>query len=147
MSIYHSDDQPHPPGPGRRVSLDFGGAQTGDISAGNISGGDQISGSSISVNDPGIWLEFVRDYLWTTDQARTKRDDELAAELVAARRELLDLGREFTIYQAGMRNHLDALRQQQQAALQQLADRARINRLLAVAALLLAAVAVASGFL
>lgn len=101
------------------------GAQSGDQTHRDSAGGDIIT-----TNDPGPWLAFIRSYLHDADQQRTKRDDELAAELVAAQSALDRLSEQFDIYQHFVSNRLAVD-----------AARASTTRLLAVAALVVAVVA------
>lgn len=106
----------------QRVRLDQSGAQTGDQTYGHIAGGD--------INDPGPWLR----YLWDLDQARTRRDDELLHEIREGKRAMARLSDEFELYQATIGSRLAALAAEQ-----------RTDRLLAVAALVLAVLALAVG--
>ena len=111
-----------PDGTPRRAALDATGQQAGDQTFGNVAGGD--------INDPGPWLEFMRGYLHDLDQRRTRRDDELAHELKEARAAVEHLQAMFSAYQRFVSDRFAAD-----------ATRRATDRLIAVAALLVAVAA------
>jgi hypothetical protein len=90
-----------------------------------------VAGGNISTNDPGPWLEFVRGYLHDLDQRRTRRDDELGQEIILAHKAMDRLSDEFDLYRDGIR-----------AALTAAMVYARTTRLIAVAALVAAVIAI-----
>lgn len=106
--------------------IDKSGSQGGDEQIGNVAGGN------ISHNDPGPWLAFVRGYLHDLDQQRNRRDEELAAELAAARKAMARLSDEFELYQEAIGNRMAYV-----------LDALRLARLVAAAALLVACAALA----
>lgn len=102
--------------------------------AGSSQAADQkieAAGRDIHSNDPGPWLAFIRGYLVELDQQRNKRDDALGQELKDALTALEKLGSQFQLYQRYNGQRLDYL-----------AAEARITRLLAVAALVAAVLAI-----
>lgn len=99
-------------------------------------GEQRINAAGGSINDPGPWLEFFTRYLWELDQSRTRRDDELSHEIDAARKTLANLEELFSAYQRFMSDRLAAD-----------ATRRRTDRLLAVAALVVAVIALGIAFL
>lgn len=98
--------------------------QSGDHHVGNVAGGN------VSTNDPGPWLTFLRGYLHDLDAQRQRRDEELAHELAEARDAIARLGDEVELYQASIAARLSFV-----------LDALRVARLVAAAALLVAALA------
>lgn len=106
-----------------RATLDAAGQQVGDQQ-------NTAAGGDIHQNDPGPWLEFMRGYLLELDQGRNQRDEALAHEIAEGRKVLAALSREFDYYQRFVSDRLAAD-----------AARRTTDRLLAVAALLVAVLA------
>lgn len=107
------------------------------VDAANQQIGEQrINAAGGSINDPGPWLEFFTRYLWELDQSRTRRDDELSHEIDAALTALRQLDERFDLYQHLVSSRLAAD-----------ASRRRTDRLLAVAALVVAVIALGIAFL